>query len=151
MSDEIVVQKAIRAALAADTDLVAILGSAASIYDEVPANAGYPFVALGDQTVTPSPAGTMGETTIETTVVAFTDPSQGGGSTDQGSQQAKKIAWRIRQAAAKSASLTAPTGWAITHNSFVRSVVARLGADDTRTGATVIIRTKIQPAEETER
>lgn len=148
MSDEIVVQKAIRAALAADTDLLALIGSAASIYDEVPAEAPYPFVAIGDQTVTPTPAGTMGEATIETSILAYTDPTQAGDDTEQGSTQAKKIAWRIRQAAARRTSLTPASGWVINRNEFVRSVVARI--DQTRTGVTVTIRTRIQPAEETE-
>lgn len=147
MSDEIAVQKAIRAALAADTALVALIGSAAAIYDEVPAETAFPFVAIGDQTVTPSAAGTMGETTIETAVLAFTDPTQSGSTSNQGSVQAKLIAWRIRQAAAKSTSLANPDGWHITRNEFVRSVVAKI--NPTSTGVTVTIRTRIQPTEET--
>ena len=146
MSDDIAVQSALRAALAADSGVVTLVG--ARIWDEVPdalpgGEATLPCIVLADsrtENLTAGSADCGAMTAVETDILIYSRPSDTGG--EPGSAEAKRIAWAIRRALADASALSA-AGWIFTLQQWLRADFRREGDDRKTFVGTVVVRTHI--------
>lgn len=148
VSDDLALHGALHAALKASAALAALVGG--RIFDEVPdadiLSRSLPFVLIGDSRARNNAAGPgcMPESEIDSEIVVWSRPSEGGAL--RGSTEAKTIVAAIRAAVGDDAPLV-PDGWTVTLQRWLTTSYAR--QDDGKTFmAIVTVRSRIQPDED---